>query len=276
MEIRIFSDVLCTWCYGEEKVLRAVDYVYGDAIRFKNIMGGMIADYHDILPMNMKDNDSNEEANKILRTIWVSGSTIHKMPVMREEPKLLSRQKPSGYYFDVLFIAARLTDENKANHFLREFRFATILYGKNTLDEKVAASIAKSVGIDEDEYLNNIEMAKEVFLEDRIWAFDLRMTTFPNFMYVDDNRREYVLKGYKTFKELSAFIDRFGSFKKRKIYLSEDQILNFIKRYKKVFLPELVEVFENEEEIKLILENLKLKEIVNINPIGTGEEIVLK
>ena len=276
MEIRIFSDVLCTWCYGEEKVLRAIDYIYGGAIKFKNIMGGMIADYHDILPMNMKDKDSNEEANKILRTIWVSGSTIHKMPVMKDEPKLLSREKPSGYYFDVLFVAARLTDEKKANDFLREFRFATILYGKNTLDERVAASIAKSVGIDEDEYLGNIELAKEVFLEDRVWAFDLRMTTFPNFMYIDDNRKEYVLKGYKNFKQLSEFIDRFGTFEKKKIFLNEDEVLNFIKHYKKVFLPELVEVFENEEEIKLILENLQKRDVIQINPVGTGEEILLK
>ena len=63
----------------------------------------MISDYHDILPMNMKDKDSDETANAILRQIWTAGSIIHKMPVSSKLPNLLSRKNPSTNKLDKFF-----------------------------------------------------------------------------------------------------------------------------------------------------------------------------
>ena len=35
-----FTDPICVWCWGNEPVLRAIEYLYGDKVRIEFIMGG--------------------------------------------------------------------------------------------------------------------------------------------------------------------------------------------------------------------------------------------
>ncbi|WP_138159242.1 DsbA family protein [Peptoniphilus catoniae] len=274
MRIDIFSDAVCTWSYGEEKVLRAIDYIYKGQIEFVNTMGGLIADYRDILPMNMKDKDSDEMANKILLTIWKSGSDIHKMPIMNKTPKLLSRENPSTYFINRAFVTARLLDPKMANSYLRELRLATILYGRNTMDINVLVDIASKLGIDREDFRETFESeSSEEFLSDRMKTFDRRLEAFPNFMYTDEKGKEYIIKGYKNKKELIDFIDRFSNLEKREVFLNRQNLLEFIDRYKKVYPAELVELFEDEEKINQLLKELEDEKLIIIEEIGTGKEI---
>lgn len=260
----IFSDVVCTWSWGEEKVLRALDYLYGENIEFENIMGGMISDYHDILPMNMKDQDSDDIANGILKQIWNAGSTVHKMPVSEELPNLLSKTNPSTNKLDKFFVAARKIDVKKSNVFLRLLREATILDKINTMNLDNIYPLLKKAGIDEKNFLEVFEMeSDQLFLEDRMSTFDRRLETFPNFMYVNEKGREFILKGFKSKNELINFIEKHSNLKPREINLSNDEVLNFIKIYKRVFKAELIELFEDEvfveNSIEYLLNNNKIK-----------------
>lgn len=274
MKLTIFSDAVCTWSYGEEKVLRAIDYIYCGKIEMDNIMAGMISDYHDILPMNMKDNDSDEMANKILLQIWQTGSNIHGMPIMIKAPNLLSRKNPSTNIIDCAFIAARITEFSLSNKFLRKLREATMLDGLNTMDENICADIAQEIGIDRVKFIENFRnFSKEEFLNDRIATFDRRMVTFPNFMYVDEKKREHVIRGYKTKNQLIEFIDKFSNLKKRYIVADEKHILDFIKQYKRVFRVELKETFDiSDIDLDEILERLEKQEAIIKNEVGNGIE----
>lgn len=274
MKLYIFSDVVCTWSWGEEKVIRALDYIYDGNIKIKNIMGGMISDYHDILPMNMKDKDSDETANAILKQIWQAGSGIHKMPVMQESPNLLSRQNPSTNKLDKIFIAAREVDEEKSNKFLRLLREATILDNINTMDLNNIFPLLEKSDIDKDEFLENMENVDEKFLEDRMSNFDRRFETFPNFMYVNENRKEFILKGYKNKKELIDFISEHSNMQPKQVEKSEDEVLKFTQKYKRSFLPEFYEVFEDEKFVDQTLENLQLQNKIKINKLNETSEII--
>ncbi|MBL7575221.1 protein-disulfide isomerase, contains CxxC motif [Peptoniphilus asaccharolyticus DSM 20463] len=274
MKIYIFSDVVCTWSWGQEKVLRAIDYLFGNKIEFENIMGGMISDYHDILPMNMKDQDSNETANGILRRIWTAGSTIHKMPVSKDIPNLLSRENPSTNKLDKFFIAARETSSDKANLFLRKLREATIVDGIDTMQVKNIEPLLNEVGIDFEEFLESFEEnSNQSFLEDRMSTFDRRLEAFPNFMYVNEKGREFLIKGYKSKEELLNFIFEHSDLKPIEIEQSEENIFDFIKKYKRVFLPEIYELFTDEELVKNTLNNLKENNLVEIKIVGDTKEI---
>ena len=39
-----FTDPTCIWCWGNEPVLRALDFLYGDKIAIEFIMGGLVED----------------------------------------------------------------------------------------------------------------------------------------------------------------------------------------------------------------------------------------
>lgn len=276
LKIYIFSDVVCTWSWGEEKVLRAIDYLFDGKVEFENIMGGMISDYHDILPMNMKDKDSDETANAILRQIWIAGSTIHKMPVSSKLPNLLSRKNPSTNKLDKYFISVREIAPEKANIFLRRLREDTILYGVNTMDIENIIPILKEIGINEKEFIEIFERdSAQIFLEDRMSTFDRRFDNFPNFMYVDNEGKEFIAKGYKTKKELLNFIHEHSDLREKEIEEDEVNILKFIKKYKKVFLHEFYELFIDEEFVKNSLSSLKSKNLIEIRLIESTEEIYL-
>ncbi|MGO1579935.1 MAG: DsbA family protein [Peptoniphilaceae bacterium] len=271
MDISIFSDVVCTWSYGEEKVLRVIDYIYDGKVNFTNIMGGLISDYHDILPMNMKDKDSDETANKILLSIWKAGSNIHKMPVTKEIPTLLSRENPSTNYLDRAFVAARTVDSKKANKFLRKLRLETIFYNKNTMDKNILSNIAKEVDINVEDFLFELENnSAQIFLEDRMSSFDRRFENFPNFMYTDENGKEFIIKGYKNKKELINFISKHSNLEKKDIVLKKEEVLKFIKKYEEVFKIELVELFEDEAKIENILVELKNEGLITYEDLNNG------
>ncbi|MGO3751373.1 MAG: DsbA family protein [Peptoniphilaceae bacterium] len=271
MDISIFSDVVCTWSYGEEKVLRVIDYIYDGKVNFTNIMGGLISDYHDILPMNMKDKDSDETANKILLSIWKAGSNIHKMPVTKEIPTLLSRENPSTNYLDRAFVAARTVDSKKANKFLRKLRLETIFYNKNTMDKNILSNIAKEVDINVEDFLFELENnSAQIFLEDRMSSFDRRFENFPNFMYTDENGKEFIIKGYKNKKELINFISKHSNLEKKDIVLKKEEVLKFIKKYEEVFKIELVELFEDETKIENILVELKNEGLITYEDLNNG------
>lgn len=275
MIIKIYSDAVCPWSYGEEKVLRAIDYIYYGKIKFRNIMGGLFSDYRDLLPINMKDQDSEEMANKILYEMWLTGYNFHNMPINKEYPKLLSPIKDSIYPIDIAFVAARLTNEELANKYLRALREATILEGRNTMKSDVQIEIAKEVGLDEKEYINNLEnFARDEFLEDRMDSFDHRFTLFPNFVYINKEGKEKILKGYQKLEDLIEFIDENSnnSFKKREIKLSELEILEFIKEYKRVFDAEIYQIFKDKKKVNAILEDLVKSKKIEKNLIGTGIE----
>lgn len=275
MDIIIYSDAACTWCFGEEKVLRAVDYIYNGKVNFKNIMGGLFSDYRDLLPINMKDQDSTEMANKILFEMWKTGANFHKMPMMKNPPKLLSEEKSSVYPIDIGFVAARLTNKNLANKYLRALREATILDARDTMSTEVQIEIAKEVGLNEDEYKENLfNFANEEFLEDRMSSFDHRFTLFPNFIYKNKEEREVLIKGYKKLSELIEFIDDNAEEKleKKEILTNNEMVLDFINKYERVFKIELYELFDS-EKIDTVLENLEKENKIKINPVGTGIEI---
>lgn len=278
MKLFVFSDVVCPWSYGEEKVLRAIDYIYGEQIEIYNIMGGLIADYHDILPMNMKDKDSEETANKILFQLWQGGYYMHHMPVMNHPPKLLSREKVSTYIINTAFVAARMTDEKLANKYLRKLREATLLDGLNTMEESVQVEIAKNVGINREDFLENLNNgAAEEFLEDRISTFDRRFTSYPNFMYVEESGREKILTGYKSLEELIEFIEESDStLTKREVVLNSEELFKFIEKYERVFFVELTEVFKDEDKIKELLNELVVEGKIVTNDLDRGMEIKIK
>ena len=274
MEIKVFSDVFCTWSYGEEKVLRAIDFIYNGQVKITNIMGGMFSDYRDLLPVNMKDKDSGEMANMIIWEMWKTGYNFHKMPIMDHPPELFTRENSSVYPVDTAFVAARLADESRANEFLRVLREYTLLDGKNTFDLNVQREIAEKVGINPDIYEEKLsEEAPEAFLEDRMYSFDNRFVNFPDFEYKKRDGKIILKKGYKNLEELMEIIDANSDFEKRDYTLNKENIMEYVEKYKRVFIPELVEIFKDREKITEIIDELFLENFLNVNNVGMGIEI---
>ena len=44
IEIVSYTDPYCTWCWGSEPILRKIQEVYGEQVRLRFVMGGLVED----------------------------------------------------------------------------------------------------------------------------------------------------------------------------------------------------------------------------------------
>ncbi|WBW50746.1 DsbA family protein [Peptoniphilus equinus] len=249
MKLTIFTDVVDTWSWGEEKVLRALQYLYGDRVKFEFVMGGMIEDYRDLLPQNMKDQDSADMANGILHAMWTTGVIVHGMPISDVPPKLFTPNQSSTNRLDEYVVAVREVAPNRTHDFLRRLREATLVDGKVTTDPEVFKELIRVCGIDETDVASVLNgRSRELFLEDRMATFDRRVERFPTFMYTDDNHREYLLKGYQRLDQLVDFIQRHHSMAQHPVNDSIEGVKAFIESYPRVFEAEVLTLFAHGRE----------------------------
>ena len=79
VEIAIYTDPYCTWCWGSEPILRHLEEAYGDQIQFRNVMGGLVEDisqFHDA-----SNNIGGPDFAKQVAEHWDEASGKHGMPV---------------------------------------------------------------------------------------------------------------------------------------------------------------------------------------------------
>jgi protein-disulfide isomerase-like protein with CxxC motif len=79
IELIIYSDPYCTWCWGSEPVLRKIQEVYGDQVRLVYRMGGLVEDtakFRD--PLNRIGGPG---MHKQVADHWRQAATRHGMPV---------------------------------------------------------------------------------------------------------------------------------------------------------------------------------------------------
>ncbi|MDO5715431.1 MAG: DsbA family protein [Tissierellia bacterium] len=268
--LRVYTDILCPWSWGEEGILRVLKYLYPD-LKIEYIMGDLVDNYENFLPKNFAKLNSVELGNKILYDMYRAAATITRFPYFSDIPHLFSQDHKSSFPLNISFIAVRNIDEKKANTYLRLMREAMIYRDLNLYDEKVQSLLLEKIGIDEDEYRIELEFANEDFLQDRMKCFDDRIKKFPAFL-VDSNRGRKILKGYQDLKTLSHFVEDDLKLKRRKVEAREETILDFISRFDGVLEEELRILFPD----LTALEELKKKDVLTMEEVTGGRIFRLK
>ncbi len=75
-----FTDPVCIWCWGNEPVMRAIDYLYGDKVDTEYIMGGLVEDIATLFEDRDSDEDAIASANERMHRNWIAASARHGMP----------------------------------------------------------------------------------------------------------------------------------------------------------------------------------------------------
>lgn len=246
MKLLIFSDVLDPWSWGLEGILRAIDFTY-EKFSYEFIMTGLINNYEEFLPQNFSQFNSVELGNKILFDMYKAASTITKFPHFEKIPSLFTENHKSSFPLDKYYVTVRETFCEKSNLYMRKLKEYAILKGKNIFLMEVQEEILKELDIDFDEFISEYEFIDEIFLEDRMKAFDYRVKMPPAFL-VDGNKR--LLKNFQNYENLCKFLEEEGDLRKKD--LPEEKELLFIKSYPNVLESEFLILFKEEDLEKLI------------------------
>mgnify|MGYP003294161192 CR=1 FL=1 len=72
MKITVFSDPVCTWCWGSVPVIRALAYRYGGQIEFDYVMSGMIEDISSYSNRRLSVGGDIALSNRNIHQHWLS------------------------------------------------------------------------------------------------------------------------------------------------------------------------------------------------------------
>lgn len=274
LEILAFTDPVCTWCWGSEPVLRKLEAVYGDQLRIRYVMGGLVEDIRAFYDRANDIGGDPERSNLQIAQHWLEASARHGMPVRVEGFRLFSAETVSTYPQNIAYKAAELIDPDRAPRFLRRMREASAAEARETGRREVLIEVASEVGLDLAAFLLKLEdgSAERAFREDLEFTRQSGARGFPTFI-LHYGGSALTLRGYQRFESFHAVIDALtgGNLRVHPPDPSPGGILSFIQRYDRVAPVEVDTVFglapgHGESVIQALVASGQVQQI----PAGNG------
>lgn len=237
VEIIQFTDPVCTWCWGSEPVIRALQHRYGDQVRLSFVMGGLVDDIREFYDQANEIGGDPEQSNKNIAAHWIEASEKHGMPVRTDGFQLFTDEHPSSYPQNIAYKAAEMQSKKLADKFLRRIREATATEARQTNRRDELVGLASEVGLDIVSFINRLEdgTARQAFEEDLQLVREHRVRAFPTFKLVYDNA-EIMLNGYQSYATFRKLLDQItdGKIQEKSIEQSEESVLDFIESFDSV------------------------------------------
>lgn len=235
IEITAFTDPVCTWCWGSEPVLRAVQERYGDQVRITPVMGGLVKDIRGFRDTANGIGGDPNEANRNIARHYLEASARHGMPVQADGFALFSDEYPSTYPQNEAYLAARQQGAEIAARFLRRVREASAAEARQTNRPEVLAQLAAGVGLDVGAFLTALHdgTAKAAFARDLQTTAAYGVRGFPAFLFTSDAGEPLMLPSYQpyaTFREVIRLVSN-GTALEKTLPKDADTIAGFIQRW---------------------------------------------
>lgn len=274
-----FTDPTCIWCWGNEPVLRAIDYLYGEKVAVEFIMGGLVEDVTTLYDFEGPASLIIERANARIAEIWHSAATRHRMPVSREYMNLYTERYTSSFPQNIAYEAAKRLDKVKAKLFLRRIREATFVENRRTSQIDVLVELATEVGLDAAQFIDQYTYggAQSDFMQDRMKCRRNGITGFPSYL-IRESVTNIILGGYQNLATMNTVISRLsdGKIKPRRVAPSVANVMDFVKRYKSVYPVEIEVAFSlDEARVDLMIDGLCREHRVEKEHAGSGVRVKL-
>lgn len=198
-EIVAVLDPMCSWCWGFEPVLQKLRDELSDEVEFSLILGGL--------------RSSGEQ-------VWDDAFKSY----LREHWKNVQQKTGQGFNLDFFereafdydtepacraVVTVRTLDKTKQFSFFRALQEAFYLRGEDITQPDVLTDIAGAKGIDKSTFaaLFTSDEMKERTKADVYKARSMGANVFPSVVLIDEEGHLCVIKGYRSYEELRAFLD---------------------------------------------------------------------
>ena len=224
IKITVFSDPVCTWCWGCVPVWRALAYHYGNRVELDHVMGGMIEDIKTYNNRRLAIGGDIATSNRKIHDHWLDASAVHGMPVCEHGFRLFSQEHTSTIPQNLAYLAARVyearysgeVEPDAARHYLRHLQEATAVDAVVTGDTDVLVDMSAVVGFVPDKFreIYMSDVVKRLYDEDKALCRSYEVASFPCYL-VTYRGEEMMLRGYSTFNVLRNSIEQlsFGNIK---------------------------------------------------------------
>lgn len=272
IEITCYTDPYCTWCWGSEPILQKLKEQYGEQIKIRYVMGGLVKDIKQF----------NDPANGIggeywyqeVADHWLEASNHHKMPVDERVFYDMKNEHFSTHPACIAYQSAIFQGEQIAHRYLRRLREAASIERQIIQNREVQDALALEVGLDVDQFRERIESgsALKAFNNDRLECQRKAIHGFPSYI-VKVNNDEVLLRGYIPYQTFDFCLQDLSKnrLQKKEIKASVTQVLDFITRHKNVAPIEIATVFSiSTQKTNEILLKLTTQGLVEEKVLGNG------
>lgn len=181
LEIVVFTDPYCSWCWATEPMILTMMEKYRDQIHFRYVFGGLIQDFDDFYDA---ENDIRDAA--ATKPHWKMVSERTGQPI---DENLWEDIAPIRHFStwpaNIAAKAAYLQSEEIGFRYLRRLRRAALTERKIISDEAVYMKLAEETeGLDIEQFRKDIESgkAKEEFMKDQEICIAWRTFAFPTML----------------------------------------------------------------------------------------------
>lgn len=274
-----FTDPICVWSWGNEAVIRALNYLYGEKIRIEYVMGGLVEDIATLYDLKGSKLEIIRRSNEIFAENWSAASLRHGMPVVTHNFSLFSERYPSSFPQNIAYEAAKKLDHRRAKRFLRRIREATFIEGKRTSQIDVLIKLATETGYDAAKFIDEYTTgsAQADFMQDRMKCKRYGVTGFPSYIVRNDDTKIF-LRGYQNLSTMQTLIARLSEnrIKPRRIGPSIANVTEFIKLFEHVFPAEIEVAFKlDKEKTDMIINDMQQSHRIRCREVGNGRIISL-
>jgi len=197
-EIIAVLDPMCSWCWGFEPVLKDLKENLPEHTRLSLCMGGL---------RSSGDQVWTEQFKAYLAQHWKhvqtqTGQTFNTS---------LFHKKDFDYNTEPAcraVVTVRQIEEAKVFSFMNALQKAFYQDGLDITQTNILGDIAHSQGIEKDDFTQLFESVKmkEATQADSYKARSMGANSFPSLVFIDEEGHLYVLKGYRSFKEIQKHL----------------------------------------------------------------------
>ena len=257
LKITVFSDPVCTWCWGSVPVWRALAYHYGNSVELDHVMGGMIEDIKTYNNRRLSIGGDIALSNRKIHDHWLDASAVHGMPVCEQGIHLFSQEYPSTIPQNLAYLAARVyearysadVNPGAAQHYLRHLQEATAVDAVVTGNVDTLVDMSAVVGFIPDKFrdIYMSDVVKTLYDEGRALCRSYEVTAFPCYL-LTYRGEEMMLRGYSSYDVVRNCIEQlsFGNIKPiddgREIFTAQN-VLRFMDGYGSAYPAEIAVAF---------------------------------
>lgn len=156
VKITTFTDPMMGLSYECEPMFRKLETHYGEQIEFEYVMSGLVRDVYDFVDradLRFGKAEAIRRYNKRLAKIYESEKHISGMPINMDSFCLFDSEHTSSLPLNLAYKAVQLIDPEKADLFLYNLRYATIVDCRPTTHLEEITDVVRKTGINVDRFM---------------------------------------------------------------------------------------------------------------------------
>lgn len=143
-----YTDPICIWCYAMDAGIRKVEFLLGDKVDVRSVLGMLVSDVREIIGDDTYSTIRFEKLRSQMKEHFRNASLRGGIPVSTLHMDSVRPEDITSLPASLAVEAMKLIDEEKGERYLRRIREAFHSDDLNTSAEDVLVSLAVELGAD--------------------------------------------------------------------------------------------------------------------------------